>query len=130
MILDTQILILIKMLTEVNPKLPMRNKQITKEFYLKKLGFNEFGSTDFDGYLMVEKDNIQIHFFEFKELEPRENYGQVYIRTDYIEKLYQSFIERQISIHPNGKLESKHWGQKEFSILDPDNNLLTFGQSI
>jgi len=27
-------------------------------------------------------------------------------------------------------LETKPWGQKEFSVLDPDNNLLTFGQSI
>jgi hypothetical protein len=27
-------------------------------------------------------------------------------------------------------LEIKPWGQKEFSLLDPDNNLLTFGESI
>ncbi len=118
------------MLTDINPKLPMRNKNITKEFYLNTLGFKEFGSADFDGYLMVDKDRIQIHFFEFKELDPKENYGQVYIRTDNIEKFYQSLLENKIAIHPNGKLESKHWGQKEFSILDPDNNLLTFGQSL
>lgn len=118
------------MLTDINPKLPMRNKNITREFYLNKLGFKEFGNSDFAGYLMVEKDNIQIHFFEFKELDPNENYGQVYIRVENIENLYQSFVESKIEIHPNGKLEIKPWGQKEFSILDPDNNLLTFGQSI
>lgn len=108
----------------------MRNKNITREFYLNKLGFKEFGNADFAGYLMVEKDNIQIHFFEFKVLDPNENYGQVYIRVENIENLYRSFIESKIEIHPNGKLEIKPWGQKEFSILDPDNNLLTFGQSI
>jgi hypothetical protein len=27
-------------------------------------------------------------------------------------------------------LEIKPWGQKNFSILDPDHNLLTFGQSL
>lgn len=118
------------MLTDINPKLPMRNKNITREFYLNKLGFKEFGNSDFAGYLMVEKDNIQIHFFEFKALDPGENYGQVYIRVENIENLYQSFVESKIEIHPNGKLEIKPWGQKEFSILDPDNNLLTFGQSI
>lgn len=118
------------MLTDINPKLPMRNKNITREFYLNKLGFKEFGNADFVGYLMVEKDNIQIHFFEFKELDPNENYGQVYIRVENIENLYRSFVESKIEIHPNGKLEIKPWGQKEFSILDPDNNLLTFGQSI
>ncbi|MBK6283823.1 MAG: VOC family protein [Draconibacterium sp.] len=118
------------MLTDINPKLPMRNKNITRHFYLDSLGFKEFGSADFDGYLMVEKDNIQIHFFEFKELDPKENYGQVYIRTDNIEELYNSLQNNNVKIHPNGKLEIKPWGQKEFSILDPDNNLLTFGQSI
>lgn len=33
-------------------------------------------------------------------------------------------------IHPNGHLALKPWKQKEFSLLDPDNNLLTFGQTL
>lgn len=118
------------MLTDINPKLPMRNKSVTREYYINQLGFKEFGSADFQGYLMMEKDQIQIHFFEFKELEPKENYGQVYIRTDHIEEFYKSLLEKQTEILPNGKLETKPWGQKEFSILDPDHNLLTFGQNI
>jgi hypothetical protein len=117
------------MLTQIHPKLPMRDKATTKKFYLD-MGFKELGSADYDGYLMVEKDNIQMHFFEFKDLDPKENYGQVYIRTNDIENLYQSLIDKKISIHPNGALQAKPWGQKEFSLPDPDNNLLTFGQSI
>ncbi|MGS2739855.1 bleomycin resistance protein [Sinomicrobium sp. M5D2P17] len=117
------------MLTEINPKLPMRNKAITRDFYLNKLGFSEFGDADFDGYLMVQRDNVQIHFFEFKELDPKENYGQVYIRTDDIDRFFQSLLEYKTTIHPNGHLQTKPWGQREFSILDPDNNLLTFGQN-
>ena len=65
----------------------MRDKNATKNFYINKLGFQEFGTVDYDGYLMVEKEKIQIHFFEFKDLNPLENYGQVYIRTNEIEKL-------------------------------------------
>src|SRR5687767_10416409 len=118
------------MLTDINPKLPMRNKTLTRDFYLNKLEFQEFGSADYDGYLMVQKDNIQIHFFEFKELDPKDNYGQVYIRTDDIDKLHQSLLDNKTSIHPNGQLEIKPWRQKEFALLDPDNNLLTFGQSV
>lgn len=60
----------------------------------------------------------------------KENYGQVYIRTDDIDKLYQSLTRNNVRIHPAGNLQIKPWGQKEFSLLDPDNNLLTFGQSI
>ncbi len=118
------------MLTEINPKLPMRDKAVTRDFYLTKLGFEEFGSANFEGYLMVKKDNVQIHFFEFRELDPTENYGQVYIRTDDIDRLYKSLLDNKVSIHPNGHLQIKPWGQKEFALLDPDNNLLTFGQSI
>ncbi|MFC4818484.1 bleomycin resistance protein [Flavobacterium sp. GCM10023249] len=118
------------MLTAIHPKLPMRNKAITKAFYLNQLGFKEFGDSDYDGYLMVEKDNIQIHFFEFKELEPKENYGQVYIRIQDIDTWYQTLLDNKVRIHPAGHLENKPWRQREFSLLDPDNNLLTFGQTI
>lgn len=118
------------MLTTIHPKLPMRNKKVTKEYYINKLGFSEFGEVDYEGYLMLEKDQIQIHFFEFKEIDPKENYGQVYIRTNAIESFYQTLLDRKTVIHPNGPLEMKPWGQKEFSLLDPDSNLLTFGQSI
>ena len=118
------------MLTAINPKLPMRDKSATKNFYLHKLGFTEFGNVKYDEYLMVEKDNLQIHFFLFKELDPTENYGQLYIRTDDIDSLYQAMLDNKVSIHPAGQLESKPWKQKEFALLDPDNNLLTFGQSI
>lgn len=117
------------MLTAINPKLPMRNTTATKEFYINQLGFTQFGG-DYDGYLMIEKDNIQIHFFEFKELDPKENYGQVYIRTNNIDVLYKEMLDKKAGIHPNGHLEVKAWGQKEFSMLDPDNNLLTFGEGI
>ena len=117
------------MLTDINPKLPMSNKSVTRDFYLNKLGFVQYGG-DHEGYLMIEKDNVQIHFFEFKDLNPNENYGQVYIRTDDLDTLYKSFQNNQVTIHPNGAPETKPWGQKEFSVLDPDNNLLTFGQSL
>jgi len=118
------------MLTEISPKIPMRNKATTKDFYLRQLGFEELGSTDYEGYLMLKKDKIQIHFFEFKTLDPTENYGQVYIRVDNIENYYQWLLAEGTAIHPNGSLKSMPWGQKEFSVLDPDNNLLTFGESI
>lgn len=117
------------MLTAVHPKLPMRSKPATKEFYIHRLGFAQFGG-DFDGYLMVEKDDIQIHFFEFPELNPKENYGQVYIRTTAIDAWYGRAREQKLAIPELGHLQTRPWGQKEFSLLDPDYNLLTFGQAV
>ena len=46
------------MLTAINPKLPMRDKTATKNFYVDKLGFHLFGNTDHAGYLMVEKEGV------------------------------------------------------------------------
>ena len=116
------------MLTAIHPKLPMRSKAATTDYYIRQLGFRIAGNADYEGYLMVERDSIQLHFFEFKDLDPKQNYGQVYIRTNDIDNLYQTFIDHKVDIHPNGKLQMKPWGQKEFSLLDPDNNLITFGQ--
>ena len=39
-------------------------------------------------------------------------------------------IDNKTEILPNGKLQIKPWGQKEFAMLDPDNSLLTFGESM
>ena len=116
------------MLTNVIPKLPMRDKAKTKDFYLNHLNFKEIN--DYGDYLIIEKDAIEIHFFEFKDLDPKENYGQIYIRTDDIDGFYSLLIKKKVDIHPNGHLQVKPWGQKEFALLDPDNNLLTFGQSV
>lgn len=118
------------MLHSIHPKLPMRNKSITRNFYINQLGFKDIGTADFDGYLILSKDQIEIHFFQHNTLIPAENYGQVYIRVIEIEKVYQQFLDAQVKIHPNAPLETKSWGQKEFSILDPDFNLLTFGEAI
>lgn len=120
----------VNMITDIAPKLPMRDRRKTRDYYENKLGFSYIGSDEFEFYLILQKDKIQIHFFEYKRLDPKENYGQVYIRTNDIDKLYQTFLDNQVLIHPNGHLETKPWGQKEFALLDPDNNLLTFGQSL
>lgn len=105
----------------------MRNKDLTQAYYLQ-LGFSM--SADYGDYLIIQKDSIEIHFFSFAELDPQANYGQVYIRTNDIDQLYQTFQENKVAIHPNAPLAEKPWGQKEFALLDPDHNLLTFGQSI
>ena len=118
------------MLTDIHPKLPMRSKAATQAYYLDQLGFSVFGSGDYPDYLMLEKDQIQLHFFLFADLNPLENYGQVYIRVQDIDAYYGDLVAQGVAIHPNGSLSLKPWGVKEFSLLDPDNNLLTFGEAI
>ncbi|MEN9548455.1 MAG: hypothetical protein RIR12_1046 [Bacteroidota bacterium] len=118
------------MLTAIHPKLPMRQKAVTAAYYKQQLGFIDIGSTDYADYLMLKKDAVEIHFFTFEQLDPYTNDGQVYIRVNNIETLYHQWLAAGVAIHPNNPLQLKPWGQKEFSLLDPDNNLLTFGEGI
>ncbi len=116
------------MILSICPKLPMRNKKVTRDFFENHLDFIVLG--EYDEYLIAKRDEIEIHFFEHKELDPKLNYGQVYLRVNHIEELFEALQGRGVKIHPNGHLQIKPWGQKEFSLLDPDNNLLTFGESL
>lgn len=118
------------MLLSIHPKLPMRNKALTRAFYVDQLGFRDIGAADYDGYLLIEKDEVELHFFEFKDLNPLENYGQVYIRTNEIEAIYNEAVAEKLPMPQGVSLQVKPWGQREFSLLDPDHNLLTFGQSL
>jgi hypothetical protein len=110
------------------PKLPMRNSTLTKAYYIDQLGFSMIN--DYGDYLLLEKDQVELHFFLHPTLVPEENDGQVYFRITDIQAWYQHLLNKQVVIHPNGQLESKPWKQVEFSLLDPDNNLLTFGEAI
>lgn len=114
------------MLLKACPKLPMRNANATKEYYVSQLGFSLIA--EYPAYLILKKEEIELHFFEHTTLQPEHNYGQVYLRVSGIETEYKTLIENGVAIHPNGHLATKPWGQKEFALLDPDNNLLTFGE--
>lgn len=116
------------MIQEIIPKLPMINIEKTKAFYINQLGFEEIA--DYGNYLILSKNQLEIHFFEHNTLVVTKNYGQIYIRTNDIETLYQSLLDNKTPIHPQGALAIKPWKQKEFALLDPDFNLITFGQSL
>lgn len=117
-------------LTHIHPKLPMRHKTTTLAFYTQILGFRNLASGNYPDYLILGKDQIELHFFAYPDLIPEQNDGQVYIRVQDIEALYKHWTAQNVPIHPNGALAVKPWGVKEFSVLDPDMNLLTFGEEV
>ena len=50
------------MFTQICPKLPMRNKQTTLDYYAR-LGFSESGAVGLSEYAIVERDGLELHFF-------------------------------------------------------------------
>lgn len=51
------------------------------------------------------------------------------IRVDEIEGLYEGYLAKGVAIHPNGGLQEKPWGGKEFSLIDPAGVCITFHAS-
>ncbi len=116
------------MITAIIPKLPFIDKNVTIVFY-QKLGF--VLNSDYGDYCIVSKDGLEIHLFSFNDLNPLKSNFMIYIRLENeIDGLYKKLEDNNIEIHPNGKLEVKPWNQIEFSIVDPNGTLLTFGQSV
>jgi catechol 2,3-dioxygenase-like lactoylglutathione lyase family enzyme len=114
---------------KVIPRLPAKDLDQTRTFFETHLQFSLKGI--FPDYLIMEKGEIELHFFHFPDLDPLTNYAMVYVRMEEgIETLYEDFIQRRVPIHPNGPLEIKPWGMKEFAVLDPNHTLLTFGQIV
>mgnify|MGYP000406523738 CR=1 FL=1 len=81
--------------------------------------------------LILALNQTELHFFSYEDLEPKKSDFMIYLRVNAeIELFYNTIIEKGIAIHPNGTLDKKPWNQIEFSIIDPNGTLLTFGQFI
>ena len=114
------------MISLIIPKLPFINKENTLEYY-SKLGFELVA--DHGDYLIAKYHNLEIHFFRFETLQTEKSDFMIYLRIDNdIEVFYQNIQDQGVEIHPNGKLEIKPWGMKEFALIDPNGTLLSFGQ--
>ncbi|TDX87007.1 bleomycin resistance protein [Epilithonimonas xixisoli] len=116
------------MISQIIPKLPFINKEKTIDYY-QNLGFGFVA--DYGDYLIATYNDSEIHFFEFGSLIPEKSDFMIYLRiSNNIDRFYQQTQDKGISIHPNGNLETKPWGTREFSVIDPNGTLLTFGEKI
>lgn len=117
------------MLNEAHPILPMRNKQETKAFYVDALGFVSFDNENkWERYLMIRKDNVELHFSLYENLIPEKNDCSCYIRTDNVEDWYKLAKEKKLDIEK--ELQEYPWKQKEFVLRDPNFNYLVFGGGV
>ena len=108
------------------PVLPVEDMQATVSFYTQKLGFN----VDFehDGYVGLKRDSVEVHFSNVPGDLARTLASQTMCRfiVDDVDKLYEEYSQHENVIHPNGKLQDKSWGTREFGVLDPAGVCLTF----
>lgn len=105
------------------PKLASLDIERSLTFF-EALGFNRRNA--YPDYGIAECDGVQLHFWLCQDARiPKETACR--ISVDGIEQLFAAYSDKGV-IHPNGGLALKPWKVWEFSILDPDGNLITFQQ--
>ncbi len=80
---------------------------------------------------IVKRDTAEIFLVknDYKQLVAEEISLRIHVTN--IEQLYQEFQSKgEEIIHPNGKLEAKPWGVKEFVVLDPAGVCITFYEPV
>lgn len=98
----------------------------TVAFYQKSMGFDKLGWQD-EQYAVLGRDHVEIHFWKCNDRIHPEN-TSCYIYVQDVDGLYAELSIKKV-IHPNGPLEDKPWGTREFAVLDEDGNMIKFGQN-
>jgi catechol 2,3-dioxygenase-like lactoylglutathione lyase family enzyme len=98
----------------------------TVGFY-ERLGFGvvnlyrDFGPA----YLIVRRDDVELHFVHTPEVDPRGTNGACYLRLVDAQAVYDEWSPLELpEVHPP---RDTPWGMREFFVVDPSGNLLRIG---
>ena len=94
-------------------------------FYCSRLGF-ESVHVQQGIYGIVSRGAVQLHFWACSERHIAEN-TSCRVRVEGIDSLFAQCQAFGI-VHPNASLQNQPWGTREFGVLDPDGNLVTFAE--
>jgi len=118
--------ILSTMLLSLIPKLPAKDLDATRDFYVNILGFKLL--SQYPEYIILVRDGVEVHFYPNVHVIPEQSDYMVYVRVNNIDELYRELTGKGARKADYGILENKPWGQREFSVTDINGNCLTFGQ--
>ncbi|MDY7012994.1 MAG: glyoxalase superfamily protein [Cyanobacteriota bacterium] len=96
-------------------------------FYEEKLGFTAT-HTEGDPMKMaiVERDRATLFLIQNGDKHLAENTA-LRIEVEGIEQFYAEILAKdEKTVHPNGRLEVKPWGPKEFGVMDLAGVCITF----
>ena len=108
------------------PILAARDIAETTGFY-EGLGFAVTGLYEHFGpvYLMVRRDDVELHFVHSPDVDPAESHGGCYLRLADAQAVYEEWAPLGLpGIHPP---RDTPWGMREFFVIDPSGNLLRIG---
>lgn len=110
----------------VIPVLASLNFEETEAFYRDKLGFKTLSK--YPGYLIMGRDDLVLHFWACDSRHIAEH-TSCYVIVAQIQALYEVYKSAGV-VHPNGDIEDKPHGMREFAILDNNGNMIKFGEPL
>lgn len=111
-------------LRRATPILLSRDLDETILFY-DKLDFRQVAR--YDDYLILRRDDVDLHFTRWPDLDPKRNSCACYLYVEGIDALYEAWLHVG-AVHPNGKINDTAYGMREFAAIDEDLNLLRIGE--
>jgi catechol 2,3-dioxygenase-like lactoylglutathione lyase family enzyme len=112
-------------LTSAIPVLPARDVPAAIAFYRDKLGFAPV--FEMDGYAIVLRGPVEFHLSGFAEWPRPETICRVNLTG--VDELYAE-VEPLGIVHPEEPLATQPHGMRQFSVLDPSGNRVTFAEPV
>jgi uncharacterized glyoxalase superfamily protein PhnB len=112
------------------PVLPAADTAESLNWWTKICGFEEtFRDATPPTYAGIRRDDAHLHICAVTDCKLARAIGDqtmVRLSVQGIEALYLEYQKRGGTVHPNGPLQTKPWGTKEFGAIDPNGVCVTF----
>ena len=112
------------------PVLPAADTMEPLNWWEKICGFEEtFRDTTPPTYAGIPRGGADLHISNIADKKLARVIGEqtmVRLSVENIEAMYVEYQKRGGVLHPNGSLQMKPWGTKEFGVIDPNGVCVTF----
>ncbi|MBK8138658.1 MAG: VOC family protein [Chloroflexi bacterium] len=109
------------------PVLLTRDLSRTADFYTQHLGFAIVSL--YPNYLILRRGAVALHFSLAADLDPKTNPCTTYVYLTGVREFYEQCQAEGVLRH-NAWRGDQDYGMRDFSLVDPDGNLLTFGEAL
>ncbi len=115
------------------PALPVLDIAAATDFYQNRFRFELIHADA--GFAVLMRDQVRVHLWAANDpgtpgAEPfLAGSASCRITVTDIDSLYEEMRTAGV-VHPNGPLVTQPWGERDFSVLDQDNNCIAFAERI
>ena len=125
------------------PALPVSDISRSIRFFHEVLHFRVAHQDE--SFAVLKREEVELHLWLASDLDWKSRSGSLpvvsgaesfiagtascRVQVAGVNELYTE-LQPSSTVHPNGKLEEKPWGGREFAVSDPDCNLVTFFEQL